>query len=195
MIAGVCSLHPRRMVLALGILGCTTLASASNVHKDLTARVQPASGPVSEVGEFRFIDNKDGTITDRSAQITWMRCMLGQRWSESLGRCSGNALILNRSEATEAIQRLNATESFYQDWRLPSLTELARIASKQPNLEGSRINGQDFPGTPPDFFWTGTARASGGYEPFWYAISFGQEGLKAVSAESKLFVRLVRQGN
>lgn len=189
------SLHLRRMVLVWGVLGCATLANASTGHKESITSVQPAIGPASAASGFRFIDNRDGTITDRSAQITWMKCIFGQRWSEPSGRCTGNALTLNMSEAREAIQRFNASESFHQDWRLPSLTELARIASSHPNLEGSRINAQDFPGTPPGFFWTGSAKASGGYEPLWYAISFGQEGFRAVSAESKLFVRLVRQGN
>lgn len=145
--------------------------------------------------EVRFFDNDDGTVTDRAAQITWMRCSLGQHWDKALSACQGKAVALSLDQARDAVQNVNRTEGFYQDWRLPSLTELARISNGKVDSNRARISEESFPGTPAAFFWTSSARASGGYEPLWYALSFGSEGLTAMSADNKLFVRLVRTGN
>ncbi|MEY2777888.1 MAG: hypothetical protein RLY30_1986 [Pseudomonadota bacterium] len=145
--------------------------------------------------ESRFFDNDDGTLTDRAAQITWMRCSLGQHWDKASSACQGKAVALSLDQAREAVQYENRKKGFYQDWRLPSLTELARIANGKADLNGARISEESFPGTPAAFFWTSSAKASSGYEPLWFALSFGSEGLTAVSADNKFYVRLVRTGN
>jgi hypothetical protein len=184
------SLHLKQAALGLAVLLSLAGAQAGAQHKPLEAGLIAV-----KMNENRFIDNADGTLTDRAAQITWKRCSLGQQWDEALTSCKGRALALSLDQAREAVQQINQSESFHQDWRLPSLTELARIASSSLNPEGVRISRENFPGTPASFFWTSSAKASGGYEPLWYAMSFGHEGLKAVPSDSKLFVRLVRYGN
>ena len=180
----------KQVALGLGVFFSLAGAQAGAQHKLLETSLISVS-----TNENRFVDNADGTLTDRNAQITWKRCSLGQRWDEVLSRCKGQALALSLDQAREAVQQINQVEPFHQDWRLPSLTELARIASSSLNPDGVRISQENFPGTPASFFWTNSARASGSYEPLWYAMSFGQEGLRAVPADSKLFVRLVRYGN
>lgn len=182
----------RFIQMALGLGACLGLASAHSGTRGSLAE----DGLFSVMAESQqLLDNADGTLTDRTAQITWMRCSLGQRWDESLKTCQGNAQSMNLDQARRAVQQVNQSATFHQDWRLPSLTEIARITSSRSNPDGVRISRRDFPATPASFFWTSSAKASRDYEPLWYAMSFGSEGLKAVPADSKLFVRLVRYGN
>ena len=182
----------RFIQMALGLGACLGLASA---HSGTRGSLAEADLIGVKTGRQQLLDNGDGTLTDRTAQITWMRCSLGQRWDEWLRTCQGNPLSMSLDQARRAVQQVNQSATFHQDWRLPSLTEMARITSSRSNPDGVRISQRDFPATPANFFWTSSAKASGDYEPLWYAMSFGYEGLKAVPADSKLFVRLVRYGN
>jgi hypothetical protein len=185
--------HTALRILVVG-LGVTLLNleifAAQNAAVSGSKTFAPATTP-------RFVQNLDGTVTDHQALVTWMQCAIGQTWSQSERECKGSALALTLEQARKAAQEVNHSETFHQDWRLPSLTELARIttSTQASGANSPRTNLQYFPNTPASFFWTSSAKASGGYEPLWYTISFGPEGLRAVSANSVNFARLVRSGN
>ncbi len=141
-----------------------------------------------------FHDNGDGTVTDRSSQKTWMRCLAGQQWDEKRRDCSGQALPLNWMDAQSYAEQVNQDGVFFFDnWRLPNIVELASIVER--SCRNPRTNLTVFPGTPAAFFWSGTsARAPGKFEPDAFAMDFGPEGLRSMSTAAPLFVRLVRPG-
>jgi len=137
----------------------------------------------------RFIDNNDGTITDKASKLMWMRCALGQSWVN--GTCSGSAAALTWQGAQGAAQEINKRGNFFfSDWRLPQVPELAGIAERQ--CKNPRINLTVFPGTPPVAFWTATSRPSTAVESFAFVLGFGADGITYVSKEETHDVRLVR---
>lgn len=137
----------------------------------------------------RFVDNGDGTITDRATLLMWMRCSQGQRWSS--GTCEGSASRHDWLGASAAAEELNnAGESFFNDWRLPSLTEIAAIVERQ--CGEPRINLDVFPDTPPGVFWSSSARPKDAETV--YALGFGDQGVAPVAKGEAHHVRLVRTG-
>ena len=69
----------------------------------------------------RFIDNKDGTITDKSTALTWVKdpSQLGGVFGTS-----GNPSRMNYSNAVKACKKLKYAG---HDWRLPTIKELISI--------------------------------------------------------------------
>jgi len=137
----------------------------------------------------RFVDNGDGTITDRVTQLMWRRCASGQGW-ESDG-CQGEPLATDWTGAQAVADQLNSgTDHFYSDWRLPSLTEMAGIVERQ--CQAPTINLMVFPNAPSGIFWSSTVRPKD--EDLVYALGFGGQGAAPVSKVERHHVRLVRTG-
>ena len=111
-----------------------------------------------DYGKNDFIDNQDGTITDRATGLMWQQgdSQAGMHWKEAL----------------EWVQQKNA-ENFlgHDDWRLPNVKELQSIVdyTRSPSTSNSAaINplflcsvitdeggGKDYP-----FYWSGTTHAN-----------------------------------
>ncbi len=154
----------------------------------------------------RFEDAGDGTVTDKQSKLMWMRCSIGQSWTQ--GTCAGQSALLNWAEAEQAAKGVNKKgQFFYSDWRLPQLPELASIAERQ--CKSPRINLEIFPNTVPDFFWSATSRPAGAAsappgstaaasaagetpEYFAFVLSFGPDGVSYVNKQEPHDVRLVR---
>lgn len=138
----------------------------------------------------RFEDNGDGTVTDRQTMLMWMRCAAGQVWVDDgcVGAPDGKSL----GEATAYADQVNtAGDYFFNDWRVPSLPELASIAERQ--CADPRIDLSVFPETPSAFFWSRSVRPSGQDDaPPRYALSFGAEGVDFMPPDEAHYVRLVR---
>lgn len=142
-------------------------------------------------GVPRYQDNGDGTVSDRRAAITWMRCSMGQTWTQA--RCTGTAARMTRIGASIEMEAFNRSgRHFHDDWRVPSLTELAHITAQA--CEPPRTDTRLFPDTPADYFWTATARRTDGVEHDHYALSFGTEGLRSSPRDATHHLRLVRTG-
>jgi hypothetical protein len=160
------------------------------------AAVAPALGeqrcdtsryPLSTPTE-RFTDNGDGTVTDKSSGLMWMRCALGQQWTGN--SCAGEATLFASPEAQAAADAVNRSgDQFFSDWRVPGLRDLALIAERE--CENPRINLAVFPNTAAAFFWTSTERQDDP-EGRVYALSFGSEGVEAHARSLEHQVRLVR---
>jgi sugar lactone lactonase YvrE len=95
----------------------------------------------------RYTDNGDGTVTDSSTGLTWMRCAVGQSWTGST--CSGTAttLTLKNVSASPFAGRT--------DWRLPNIRELQTIVDRF--RVNPAIDTAAFPNTPITEFWSSTA--------------------------------------
>lgn len=120
-------------------------------------------------GKNDFIDNGDGTVTDRATGLMWMKedSKKGMTWEEALAYCE------------------NLEWAGYTDWRLPNAKELQSIVdyTRAPDKTGSAaidpifrvsviVNEAGQPDYP--YFWTGTTHASlrGGANAVY--ISFGR---------------------
>lgn len=138
----------------------------------------------------RFEDNGDGTVTDHQTMLMWMRCAAGQAWVD--GACSGKPDARSHDEAAAYAEQVNEEgDYFFNDWRMPSLPELASIAER--HCSDPRIDLAVFPATPSEYFWSRTARPSASEgKTLRYALSFGAEGVGFMPPEEANYVRLVR---
>jgi len=172
------------------VLVCTALlSSAVAVRADQTCRVSPE---LRSSATANFEDLGDGTVLDRAHQLAWLRCPVGQTWQT--GRCDGKALALDWQAAAAKAEELNRSgRLFFNDWRLPTLRELAMITERE--CASPRINLAVFPGTPSAHFWTSSARGRDTASTGAYTLSFGSEGVAYTERGQAMLVRLVRSAN
>ena len=175
---------------------------------------------LNRYGRVQFYN--EGTVTIRG--LEWMRCSLGQEWqpgpTPSAGTCSGTAVEATWQEAAQLANTFNEAGGFagYQDWRLPSVTELERLrlcstgmthgqivlpnetsvfrvcileeAAVEVATAKSVVDGWIFPNTPNMLFWSGSASANHP-DRAWYVL-FGNGALIEGWMENSAHVRLVR---
>ena len=157
----------------------------------LAAAEQACGGAPSSLSIERFQDNGDDTVTDMDSKLVWMRCAGGQQWREQ--RCAGTANAFAWAEAQRHAARVNQEgAAFYNDWRVPSLRELATIADRA--CENPRTNLAVFPDTPAAPFWSSTTRAGKTEGERALALSFGSEGVMVAGKDERFHLRLVRTG-
>ena len=124
-------------------------------HQLLQTNAESASG------RYKFI--KQGlVIEDTKTKLHWMRCSLGQVYSNN--NCSGQTTRMKWSEARYTGE--NTTYAGYSDWRLPTKKELSTLifcSSGEPALYEARCKGNyqkptiynyAFPRTSTDIYWT-----------------------------------------
>ncbi len=120
-------------------------------------------------GENDFVDNGDGTVSDRSSGMMWTRDDSGRsmNWQQALGYCEG------------------LTTAGYSDWRLPNAKELQYIVdyTRSPDTTHSpaidplfHTSGITNEAGQPDFpyFWTSTTHLEGPADDRAVYISFGR---------------------
>jgi hypothetical protein len=164
-------------------LSCLALALQAGAQ----AQQVCTAGQVPSAPATRFSTDADGHVTDTANQLMWLRCPLGQAWQA--GRCDGLAQQLDWAASSASAERVNASgELFYNDWRLPSLRELATVAERA--CSQPRINLSVFPDTPASAFWTGTPSLKSLHEA--YAFDFGESGVVSTARSALRHVRLVR---
>ena len=169
----------------------------------------PLPGPTDEAALLggRYRDHGDGTISDLSSGLQWMRCALGQAWRDPV--CSGEPERHSWSAALEAAERLNRRGGLagHRDWRLPTLDELRTLvycSSGRPRLwndaghecrgpfERPAVYPAAFPKTPSSWFWSASPDASDPNYAWLVHFSNGYVNYGYKSQEG--CVRLVRQG-
>jgi hypothetical protein len=106
-----------------------------------------------DYGINQFVDNGDGTVTDRATGLMW--------------QMADNGEALYWADALEYADTL--TVGGYTDWRLPNAKELQSIvdytrspattnsAALDPIFSATEIAGGDYP-----WYWTGTTHQDGG---------------------------------
>lgn len=97
-----------------------------------------------------FADNSDGTATDVSLGLVWMRCSLGQTWVDET--CTGDASELTWQQALQLAHGYEYAEQV--GWRVPNMKELASLTER--GCVRPAINEFFFPNTSSDGYWTST---------------------------------------
>lgn len=119
----------------------------------------------------------------------WMRCSSGQQWAR--GRCAGSPTPSNWSAAQAAAEQVNRQgDFFFNDWRLPTVRELATIAERQ--CRDPRINLAVFPDTPASGYWTATPPPGASADAAALVLDFGAGGVQARAKGGAAHLRLVR---
>lgn len=133
----------------------------------------------------RFVNNEDGTVTDKVTGLMWKRCSEGL----SGNSCeNGTPAIFTWQEALKA-----AAESSFagkKDWRLPNIKELASIVERQCTMPA--INQIVFPATPTMSFWSSSPFAAN--PEFAWNIYFPYGISDGNNKNYRFFIRLVRGG-
>ncbi len=79
-------------------------------------------------GSFKnvFVDNKDGTITDKATGLMWQK--------------AGSSGTLDNRDAIRYVEQLNSQRfAGYSDWRMPTIEELASLLERTKN-EGVHVD-------------------------------------------------------
>lgn len=133
-----------------------------------------------------FTDNEDGTVTDTTTGLMWMKCSIGQTWDATENTCIGEATVLTWQEALQTTYAYSFAT--YSDWRLPNVKELASITER--SCVRPSINETLFPATPEDDFWTSTPSLVD-LESAW-VVAFFNSSNSLKDKDNFVFVRLVR---
>ena len=133
-----------------------------------------------------YSDNGDGTVTDPTTGLTWMRCVMGQTWDGST--CTGSASTYTYHQANA----LTGTVTFARqsDWRLPNIRELQAIAERSNYIPA--IDEAVFPNTPSSYFLTSTPAANN-VNAAWI-VTFFDGAVSTYYIGDTGHVRLVRNG-
>jgi len=159
-------------ILLLSLMGYSNFLTAQTCNPTI----------LSTTPDNQFIDNLDGTVTDISTGLIWMRCSLGQSWDGTT--CEGIATAYSWKDAL-----FNADQSNFADktWQLPNIKELQNIVEE--SCTAPSVNLTIFPNTMIDKYWSstpkGNSESSVWLVPFTTGISAG--GSKNIP----YFVRLV----
>ncbi len=136
-------------------------------HREKKFYARYVRGP--SYGQNDFLDNGDGTVTDRATGLMWMKTdsQKGMNWQEALSYAENMAFAGHR------------------DWRLPNAKELQYIVdyTRSPDTTDSpaidpvfktseiinEAGQKDYP-----YFWTGTTHLEGSVPRMAVYISFGR---------------------
>lgn len=136
----------------------------------------------------RYTLNGDGTATDNTTGLQWMRCTLGQTFNSNEASCTGTAITYNWQQALTQANTHNLAQQ--GDWRLPNIKELQSLVATNRGIPA--INLEVFPSTAFGCYWSSSAYAGNGYSA-WCVFFIGGNTLDSYNGNSA-FVRLVRNG-
>ena len=147
-------------------------------------------------GRYKLL-NQGQVIEDTKTGLQWMRCSLGQTFSDET--CTGKPTEFEWHKAINEAK--NVTYINYSDWRLPTKEELFTLvfcSSGQPKHWEARCRGSylkptvykhTFPNTSVDIYWTSLSSKS---DDFAWGVSFQFSTSGAYQKGSSQPVRLVR---
>lgn len=149
-----------------------------------------ASQPVAAAKTSPYIDNKNGTVSDKAHGLMWKKCSEGQSWRKAGNSCDGKAAGISWDDALNQVEILNAGSGFagFKDWRLPTIKELATLVEYD---RPSPIDLRVFPATPSLWYWSSTPYQRQATRAWFVAFGSGDISIERIDNQS-LHVRLVR---
>ncbi len=144
----------------------------------------PLSG--TGIGQKAYADNGDGTVTDPTTGLTWMRCSMGQIWDGTT--CTGTAGAYTWDQAVA----LTGTVTFagQSDWRLPNIRELQSIVERA--AYDPAVDAGVFPNSATPYVWSSSTNAFTSSSAWLVFFHFGSS--YSYSKSNAYQVRLVRAG-
>jgi hypothetical protein len=98
---------------------------------------------------FPYLDNNDGTITDKGNNLIWQKCSTDHT---SILECTGSTTKISWSNSLIYCKNLTLSN---KSWRLPNVNELYTLVD-QVKKTSPLIDTLYFPNTQPDSYWTST---------------------------------------
>jgi hypothetical protein len=102
--------------------------------------------------EPRFVDNKDGTVTDTLTGLMWLRdgsCLKKKKWNDALHTVANFNIAPDLYSCSEY-------NNHHTDWRLPNITELESLVNYGIANNTSWLNEGGFYSVK-TFYWSSTA--------------------------------------
>ncbi len=119
-----------------------------------------------------YLDNGNGTITDKKTNLTWQKGEQGiMRWEIARKFCDNMKL------------------AGYDDWRMPSKKELISLVER--NMFNPCIDRRFFPDTKPSDYWT-TSQGTVSIGSAAWLINFGYGDSHYFNKSNEYMVRCVR---
>jgi hypothetical protein len=107
--------------------------------------------------DSRYIDHRNGTVTDTKTALMWKQCAEGLSGKDCSKNIAGDAVKLTYTQAVELVK--NSTFKEYDDWRLPNIKELESLVAYDRAIPA--INLTRFPKTPSSGFWSSSPKDVG----------------------------------
>lgn len=168
-------------LLLLAAVGATCADADQTCNENITE-----SSPTAQ-----FVTHGDGTATDTTTDLMWMRCSLGQTWSSSESSCSTGS-IETYSWRTALAAAEGSEFASYTDWRLPNIKELASLVEQACTTPA--INATIFPDIDSGKTWSSTTHLDETDRNDAYTQR-SSDGLRAYYYKGlSFYVRLVRGG-
>lgn len=135
-----------KLMLAMGLVAMSSMASAQEAQ---TRANQEAA--VQRDAAKHFSSVAPGVVKDSRTGLEWMRCSLGQDWSEPAKTCKGSVRKYTWQGALDIADKLNAVGGYAgrTNWRVPTVRELQSLRYCSNGFVSDRRDLQDGKGAVP----------------------------------------------
>ena len=133
---------------------------------------------------MRFLNNGDGTVTDTTTGLMWVNDLVALY--ESWRRFDNPACDFTFEEASGFCRRLQFAG--FSDWRMPTREESFTLTDSKRS--GPAIDGEIFPQTGCEDYWTGTEHAIN--PSLAWVVGFWDGALRLKRKDEHALVRPVR---
>jgi outer membrane protein OmpA-like peptidoglycan-associated protein len=123
----------------------------SLAHASISMAQTCESDSSGAVNSSHYSLNNDGTVMDKKTNLMWMRCALGQIWTDNA--CTGVPKLIQWQSALDTAKTM--VFAGRKDWRIPTQEELRSLVEEQ--CHDPAIDLVAFPNVPPSsVYWSAT---------------------------------------
>ncbi|HET8935157.1 MAG TPA: DUF1566 domain-containing protein [Polyangiales bacterium] len=106
--------------------------------------------------EFNFVDNRDGTISDKRSGLTWQRDITVSFAPTCNARIAAQSQAADSCTWMQALSYCATLDLAGTGWRLPTRAELESIVNSSRTMPAVDVN--VFPDTLAQWFWTSSPK-------------------------------------